>query len=40
VVLAMSDAGARFTCGQGTQYSCQGVPRDDNRLFTFRARIR
>jgi hypothetical protein len=39
VVLALSNAGTRFDCNQGTQYSCQGTPLDNRRLFIFRARI-
>jgi hypothetical protein len=42
VVLVMSNASARFACWHTppTQYSCQGVPRDDDRAFAFRARVR
>lgn len=39
VVLVQSNASIRFTCWNGTQYSCQGVPRDDGRVYSFRARI-
>jgi hypothetical protein len=39
VVLVQSNASIRFACWNGTQYSCQGVPRDDGRVYAFRARI-
>jgi hypothetical protein len=39
VVLVESNASIRFSCWNGTQYSCQGVPRDDGRVYSFRARI-
>jgi hypothetical protein len=39
VVLALSNAGTRFDCDQSTQYSCQGTPLDNRRIFIFRARI-
>lgn len=39
VVLAMSNASTRFACWKNTVFSCQGVPRDDGRLFEFAASV-
>lgn len=39
VVLVESNASIRFNCWNTTQYSCQGVPRDDGRVYSFLARI-
>ena len=39
VVLIETNASTRFTCWQGSQYSCTGSPRDDGRVYQFRARI-
>jgi len=39
VVLIEANASTRFTCWQGSQYSCTGSPRDDGRVYQFRARI-
>jgi len=39
VVLIETNASTRFTCWRGTQYSCTGSPRDDGRVYQFRARI-
>jgi hypothetical protein len=40
VVLIETNASTRFKCGTGSQYSCMGAPRDDGRVYAFRARIR
>jgi len=39
VVLIEINASTRFTCWQDSQYSCTGSPRDDGRVYQFRARI-
>jgi hypothetical protein len=39
VVLIETNASTRFTCWTGSQYSCMGAPRDDGRVYQFRARI-
>jgi len=39
VVLIETNASTRFTCWTGSQYSCAGSPRDDGRVYQFRARI-
>jgi hypothetical protein len=39
VVLIETNASTRFSCWKGTQYSCMGSPRDDGRVYQFRARI-
>ena len=39
VVLIETNASIRFTCWKGSQYSCMGSPRDDGRVYQFRARI-
>lgn len=39
VVLIETNASTRFTCWKRSQYSCMGSPRDDGRVYQFRARI-
>ncbi|HEY0387876.1 MAG TPA: MXAN_6640 family putative metalloprotease [Gaiellales bacterium] len=40
VVLVMSNASSRFaSCYSATQYSCHGIPVDDGRRYSFRARV-
>lgn len=39
VVLIEANASIRFTCWKRSQYSCMGSPRDDGRVYQFRARI-
>jgi hypothetical protein len=39
VTLVLTNASVRFRCWHGTRYSCQGVPRDDDRPFAFDARL-
>jgi Family of unknown function (DUF6055) len=39
VVLIETNASTRFDCWNAKQYSCQGAPLDDRRVFAFRARI-
>jgi hypothetical protein len=39
VVLIETNASIRFTCWKGSQYSCMGSPRDDGRVYQFRAHI-
>jgi hypothetical protein len=38
-VLVETNAGSRFDCWLGKQYSCQGRPRDDDHVYAFRARL-
>ena len=38
-VLIQANASTRFNCWHSTQYSCQGAPLDDGRVYAFRARI-
>jgi hypothetical protein len=37
VDLVLSNAGTRFSCWQGTVFSCQGIPRDEGRTYAWRA---
>ena len=38
--LTLANASTRFRCWQEQEtYSCQGVPRDDGRQFTYRLRL-
>jgi hypothetical protein len=40
VELALVNAGARFACWDGRDWSCQGRPLDDGRPYSFRASLR
>ncbi len=37
VTLTLANASTRYRCWKGRQWSCRGVPRDDNRTYTFAA---
>ena len=38
VTLTLANASTRFRCWQGTFFSCQGIPRDDEEAFVWAAR--
>ena len=38
VVLTLTNASTRMTCGQGTPLTCAGQPLDDTLRFAFNAR--
>ena len=40
VELVLVNAGSRFECWEGSNWSCQGEPLDDGRTYSFRASIR
>jgi hypothetical protein len=40
VELTLSNAGQRFDCDRGTDFSCEGVSRSDGRAFAFQVRLR
>jgi hypothetical protein len=38
--VSLANAGTRYRCWHGTDWSCQGRPLDDNRRFTVGVRAR
>ncbi|QIX27496.1 hypothetical protein ncot_13415 [Nocardioides sp. JQ2195] len=40
VVLTLSNTSFRYRCFEGTALTCQGIARDDDTLFTYRATVR
>ena len=40
VELTLTNASHRFNCREGTEFSCRGIPRSNNRLFTYTVRLR
>ncbi|MFN2489566.1 MAG: MXAN_6640 family putative metalloprotease [Actinomycetota bacterium] len=39
VMLVLTNASARYSCWKRRSWSCRGVPRDDNRSYSFSARV-
>jgi hypothetical protein len=35
VTITLANASTRYNCGEGTAYSCRGIPRHDDRQFTY-----